>query len=387
MVMQQIGSKTTILLIDDQKIIAEAIKKMVCNESDIIFHYCIDPTQALEKAIEIKPTVILQDLLMPGIDGLTLVRYFRAHPTTSKVPMIVLSAKEDPQVKAEAFALGANDYVVKLPEKAEFLARIRYHSNNYRRLLERNEAFERLEESQNNLNAELAEAGQYVHSLLPQPLKGLFGITWKFIPSIGLGGDVFDYFWIDDEHFMIYLLDVCGHGVGAALLSISIMNFLRQHVSQDFIDPAKALGILNETFPMEKHSNMFFTIWFGIYNKSKRELTYSSGGHPPAVLFLNQNNSPVLLKAPGLVVGGMQDSQYQTNRHIIPPNSSLYVFSDGIYEIFKQNRVLRFYEFVTILEDVEKEHQDLDVLIFQMEKLNNGSHFMDDVSILKMIFQ
>lgn len=131
----------TVLLIDDQSIIAEAVRRMLAPEQDIVFHYCSDPIQALKVAKECQPTVILQDLVMPQIDGLLLVRFLRSRDApTYQIPLIVLSSKEDPLVKAQAFELGANDYLVKLPDRVELIARIRYHSRAYTNLLKRQEA-------------------------------------------------------------------------------------------------------------------------------------------------------------------------------------------------------------------------------------------------------
>lgn len=141
----------TVLLVDDQAIIGEAVRRMLAGEDDIDFHFCQDAMLAIKTANEIAPTVILQDLVMPEIEGLTLVRYFRANKATRDVPLIVLSGKEEPRTKAEAFALGANDYMVKLPDRLEVIARIRYHSKGYINLLERNEAFQALLESQRQL--------------------------------------------------------------------------------------------------------------------------------------------------------------------------------------------------------------------------------------------
>lgn len=135
----------TVLLIDDQKIIGEAVRRMIADQPDINFHYLDDPTRALELAAEVQPTVILQDLVMPQIDGLSLVSEFRRQDSTRDIPMIVLSSREEPKTKAEAFARGANDYLVKLPDKLELLARIRYHSHGYISQLERNEALQKLE--------------------------------------------------------------------------------------------------------------------------------------------------------------------------------------------------------------------------------------------------
>ena len=130
--------QVTVLLIDDQPMIGEAVRRMLAGEPDIGFHYCGAAATALEVANRVKPTVILQDLVMPDIDGLTLVRKFRANEPTRETPLIVLSTKEERRrSKAEAFiALGANDYIVKLPDRLELLARIRYHSKGYINLLE-----------------------------------------------------------------------------------------------------------------------------------------------------------------------------------------------------------------------------------------------------------
>src|SRR5262249_11478422 len=125
---------------------------------DIVFHYCADPAQAIALAQSVEATVILQDLVMPGIDGLTLVREYRTCPRTRDVPIVVLSTKEDPAVKRDAFSSGANDYLVKLPDAVELIARIRYHSRSYLVQLQRDAAYQALHESQRKLieiNAEL----------------------------------------------------------------------------------------------------------------------------------------------------------------------------------------------------------------------------------------
>jgi len=136
--------RIVVLLIDDQRIIGESVRSMLASESDIVFHFCQNPTEAVAKALEVQPTVILQDLVMPELDGLELVRRFRVERGLAAVPLIVLSGTEEAEVKAEAFALGANDYMVKLPNALEVIARIRYHSQAYINLLEREAAMARV---------------------------------------------------------------------------------------------------------------------------------------------------------------------------------------------------------------------------------------------------
>ncbi len=163
--------KITVLLIDDQVMISEAVRRALSSEEDIEFHYCQDPTKAIKLAAEINATVILQDLVMPEVDGLMMVRYFRVNKATAKIPIIVLSTKEEASIKSEAFTLGANDYMVKLPDKIEMIARIRYHSKAYITQLERDEAFRALEESREKL----AEANLALQKL--SSLDGLTGIA------------------------------------------------------------------------------------------------------------------------------------------------------------------------------------------------------------------
>ncbi len=140
-----------VLLVDDQVLVCEAVRRALSGEADLDFHYCTDPLAALRIAEELKPTVILQDLVMPGMDGLDLVRLYRDSPATHAVPVIVLSGKDEPAVKSAAFQAGANDYLVKLPDRIELIARIRYHTRAYLDHVQRDAAYAALRESQRQL--------------------------------------------------------------------------------------------------------------------------------------------------------------------------------------------------------------------------------------------
>jgi len=319
--------KVRVLLVDDQATVARAVGHMLSGESDIEFHFCQDPAKAINKVLEINPTVILQDLVMPKIDGLMLVKFYRSNKKIRDIPVIVLSSKEEPIVKAKAFELGANDYVVKLPDRIELIARIRHHSRGYISLLERNEVAKRLD-------AELAAAADYVKKLLPKPISGdVLSTDWRFVPSASLGGDFFGYHWLDEDHFIVYLLDVCGHGIGAALLSVSAINVIRSQTlpNTDFRRPDQVLTGLNEAFQMANHNGMYFTIWYGVYNKRSRMLVYASAGHPPALLV--GSGGTKTLRTPNMIVGAFEKMAYQSDSIEIESQSRLYVFSDGAYEI------------------------------------------------------
>lgn len=183
-----------VLLVDDQAIVAHAVRRLLADLPDIDLHYCSDPIAAIHDANKIKPSVILQDLTMPSIDGLDLLRLFRTNPSTMETPIIVLSSEENSEIKSQAFASGANDYLVKLPDKVELIARIRYHSNAYVTQLQRDAAFRALRESQQQLlatntaliavNQNLEEAtrvkAEFIANMsheIRTPMNGVAGMT------------------------------------------------------------------------------------------------------------------------------------------------------------------------------------------------------------------
>jgi phosphoserine phosphatase RsbU/P len=195
--------------------------------------------------------------------------------------------------------------------------------------------------SQQRLLRELTQAAQYVRSMLPKPLDGAVRTRWRFEPSSQLGGDFFGYDWIDGDHFALYLLDVSGHGVGAALLSVSVANVLRGRSlpDTDFKDPGAVLARLNDAFPMDRHDEKYFTIWYGVFDRVARKLSYASAGHPPALLLSGQapdHARPVELGRGSLAIGMVPDLSFATATVSLEPYSKLYVFSDGAYEIHKQ---------------------------------------------------
>ncbi|NBW95986.1 MAG: response regulator [Planctomycetia bacterium] len=380
----------SVLLVDDQPIIGEAVRRMLAGEEGVAFHFCKDAARAVEVAAETGPTVILQDLVMPEIEGLELVKRFRADERFRDVPIIVLSTKEEAAVKAEAFALGANDYIVKLPDRLELVARVRYHSRGYTAFLERNEAFAALQASQQVLANDLATAAHYVRSLLPQPQRmGAVEADWRFIPSAELGGDAFGYHHLDDTHLAVYLLDVCGHGVGAALLSVSALNAIRSEAlpQTDFHDPGAVLAALNKAFPMERQNDMFFTIWYGVFDTVARSLRWAGGGHPPAVLLSPGGDPPVLLDSDGPLIGAVDGLEFDSRSVSVPAGARLFVYSDGAFEISRPDGSMwAFDDFLkTLGTPPPVAVSPMDALVTLARQISGREDFSDDVSMLELV--
>ena len=285
----------TVLLIDDQPMIGEAVRRMLLPEKDITFHYCSNPTEAIKVARSCQPTVILQDLVMPEMDGLVLVRFLRANNAPTRyVPLIVLSSKEEPLIKAKAFALGANDYIVKLPDKAELIARIRYHSKAYVNLLKRNEAEAILQSENFRMAKELDMLRQMQQMILPtsdelDAIEGL-EIAGFMEPADEIGGDYYDVLYVDGI-VTIGIGDVTGHGLESGILMVMTQTAVRTLKEIRELDPVKFLDALNRTIyknvrRMNSEKNLTLVI-----------LTYTRG----RISISGQHEETIVVRKGGLV--------------------------------------------------------------------------------------
>ncbi|RDH81228.1 MAG: diguanylate cyclase response regulator [endosymbiont of Galathealinum brachiosum] len=216
-----------IMLVDDQPIIAEGIRRMLANETDMELTYIEDPALAIESAVDLDATIILQDLVMPDADGMTLLRFYKANHETRDIPVIVLSSKEEATTKSEAFSYGASDYLVKLPDEIELIARIRSHAKNYILQKERDSAFYALSQ----LKKQLESSNKQLHKLSMQ--DGLTGISNRRHFDEQLESDMddarenqtpvtlilmdIDYFKVFNDSYGHQLGDECLKEVGALL--------------------------------------------------------------------------------------------------------------------------------------------------------------------------
>lgn len=259
--------------------------------------------------------------------------------------------------------------------------------------IKRKQAEEELKERNLSLQSELNLASEYVFSLLPSPDdQQELNIEQRFIPCAKLGGDIFDYYWLDEENIVIYLLDVAGHGIHSALLSVSVLNLVRNNslYNTDPYQPWTILTELNRLFQVDDGNN-YFTIWYGVYNKNTKELVYASAGHPPAILlsYSSSGYEYQKLSTPNIPIGLMSDFDFDQNICHIKSESILYIFSDGIYEIALENHeIWGLNNFTDLLLDIQtNNHKNLEEVINYVHLINKSGNFEDDLSILKINFR
>jgi sigma-B regulation protein RsbU (phosphoserine phosphatase) len=212
----------------------------------------------------------------------------------------------------------------------------------------------------------------------------------QFVPSLQLGGDAFDYYWLDADHLAVYLLDVAGHGVRSALLSVSVLNVLRSQSlpNTNFYQPSVVLAALNRVFQMSETGDDYFTIWYGVYNRVKRELVYACAGHPPALLL-----SDTSIDTPGkelglssIPIGMLPETDFDDDSCEIPLGSTLYLFSDGVYEILQPDgQIWGLSAFIDVLTDYKKgDTGNLDQVLHYIQSLNGDEALDDDFSLLQI---
>lgn len=379
----------TVLVVDDHAENRNMLSRRL-EKQGLAVHTAENGEHALQVVQTTEFDVILLDIMMPGMDGREVLRRLKESEQTRHIPVIMISALDELESVVYCIENGAEDFLPK-PFNPTFLRARIGASLEKKHLRDQEQRYLlALQETQKTLQNELNEAADYVSSLLPPEESSPISIQWKFVPSTSLGGDSFGYHWLDDEHFAVYLVDVCGHGVGAALLSISAINVLRSQTlpNTDFRAPAAVLEALNTTFPMERQNNMYFTMWYGVFHKSTRTLRYSSGGHPPALLFDPSNKQMQQLRTPGLVIGCMEGAAYQEASVQVPQDARLFVFSDGVYEITREDGTLvTIDEFSqSLMENLDNGKKIVDEAFSNAQQLQRSAILDDDFSLVEIRF-
>ena len=248
----------------------------------------------------------------------------------------------------------------------------------------------RLQSQTDRLKDELNSAAKYVTSILPRDLSGAVRVSSRYLPSRELGGDIYDYVWIDDDHLVLYVIDVSGHGVAPALMSVSVYNMLRtQSLPRHLLlAPEKLLAELNRRFDMETQDGHDFTIWYGVYQRSTRTLRYASAGHPPALVFGDAGGPPTDLATDTLPIGMFDDTTFSTGSVAIPPGARLLMYSDGAYELPLETGVAwGWADFVALCAEQATEPQwSLDDLIAALRARTTAGLFEDDCSLVLVSF-
>jgi sigma-B regulation protein RsbU (phosphoserine phosphatase) len=380
-----------VLIVDDNGENRALLERQLSRQGHAVT-VAADGREALDFLAKQPFDLVLLDVMMPVLDGLSALREMKGSPEIRHIPVIMISALDELESVVRCIEAGAEDYLPKPFNPTILRARIGACLEKKALRDTEQQHLRTIEETQRRLNSELAEAANYVRSILPAPTTGPFAIDWSYVPSTELGGDSFGYHWIDDDHFALYLLDVCGHGVGASLLSVSAINVIRSGAlpGTDARDPGAVLSALNAAFPMEAQNNMYFTLWYGVYRKSTRTLRHCSGGHPPALLLVPQpdgTNTIEEINAPGLILGVVPSAVYKPGTCTVPSGASLIMLCDGAYEVrTREGSMLEFDEFVAFMRENGTKPAAFDRVLAWIHSLRGDGPLDDDFSLVRIRF-
>jgi sigma-B regulation protein RsbU (phosphoserine phosphatase) len=251
----------------------------------------------------------------------------------------------------------------------------------------RRDAEDSLRAVNKQLKRDLQAAAQIQHAQLPKTLPEVDGFRfgWRFRPCEELAGDALNILPIDDNHIAVYVLDVCGHGVRAALQSFSLNLDLRPR--QDgpaFNLPEQLFARLNVKYPMEMETGMFFTMLYGVLDTDTGQFTYAAAGHPGPVL-MKKGQPPCIIPTHSYPIGVSADAKYKSETIRLEAGDKLILYTDGVVEAlssrdipFGEERFLK----TLALNQAEPIDGCLDAVMKSLENWACHVNLRDDLSLI-----
>ena len=326
-----------VLIVDDNEINRRVLGAILKRERYALLS-AADGDQALALARREPPDLILLDIMMPGKDGYQVCAELKADPATEHVPVVFLTALAEAADKIRGLELGAVDYITKPFDQGEVLARVRSQLKIQRLTADLRRAYGELRDKQAHLDEDLRAAAAIQRSLVPAaapPLEAL-ALAWRFLPCDSVGGDLFHFHPLPDGTLALYVIDVSGHGVPSAMVTVSLSQSLSPQAGH-LVDaagralaPAEVLARLDREYPMERFDK-YLTVAYLLVDPASGRLRYSLAGHPQPLL-LRAGGDVEVLDAGGTIIGLGAPLPFEEGEARLAPGDRLFVFTDGIAE-------------------------------------------------------
>ncbi len=343
---------------------------------------------------------VISDWMMPGMDGLELTRRIRSTPKNGYVYTILLTAKDRKEDLIQGMESGADEFLVKPVDIEELKVRMRAGERIIqleKSLAERNKA---LEIANQRMKKDLEAAAKIQESLLPKskPKFSNVDIYWYFKPCDELAGDFLNFFKLDKNHLAFYVLDVSGHGVSAALLSVTLSRLLSANPEEsnllvrklknsdeiEIVPPSEVANQLNRRFPIDLETGQYFTLLYGVLDVDEKHARVVSAGHPGMVYQPNEERARII-ELPGLPIGIHEEIKYEENVFSMNPGERLFLYSDGLIEATNP-RGEQFGK-ARLVETLTKKRtlpirETVNSVINDLTNWREGEPFDDDVTLL-----
>lgn len=391
-----------ILIIDDDRHLAEGLKYNL----DRAGHEAAvagDGPAGMELMEAVPPDLVLLDLMLPGPGGMEILSKMRN--AGIDCPVVILSAIEDETEKVRGFDLGAVDYVTKPFDRGEVLARVRNQLRIRKLTASLQQANRELVAKQKDLDADLRAAGDIQLSLIPQTRPDIAGIdmAWRFVPCSSVGGDIFNVVRVDKNLIALYMVDVSGHGVPAAMVTVSVAQSLTPDAGivlepqrrvadasehRAIRSPAEVLERLDAEFPMERFDK-YFTMVYLLLDTATGQMRYCNAAHPHPVV-VRRNGEVEFLDAGGTIVGLGGVMPFEEGCMHLAPGDRVFLFTDGITEFtdaegeeFGEERLRELLE----RRDQRNVQEVCDSVVDALGAFGHGIRPNDDVTITGFEFR
>ncbi|MCD6292590.1 MAG: SpoIIE family protein phosphatase [Deltaproteobacteria bacterium] len=348
--------------------------------------------------------MVISDWMMPKMDGLELLRRIRSSERPGYVYTILLTARTEKEDLLAGMDSGADDFIAKPFDKDELLARLKVGlriTDLERNLAQRNRELEKIND---RMRRDLQAAAKIQQSLLPAKLPACDNVNfaWKYVPCDELAGDTLNLFYLDEDHIGLYLLDVSGHGVPAALLSVNLSRIINPNPGQSdllkeqipgaqgyqLVPPEEVADRLNQRFPLDSSNEQYFTIQYGQLNVKSGSLTFISAGHPP-MIHLRADGSSQAIQVHSMPIGFMVGvgKIYKEQNLDLNAGDRLYFYSDGIIEAMNPEKEQFGVEH--LIENLNNSrtlslNDSLEQITDELDQWTIGKGCGDDVSILAL---
>jgi sigma-B regulation protein RsbU (phosphoserine phosphatase) len=393
-----VANPASILVVDDMSANLRVLTGMLKDRG-----YKVRPVPSGELALlaarKDPPDLILLDINMPEMNGYEVCQQLKADDVLRGIPVIFISALNENLDKVKAFAIGGVDYITKPFQMEELHARVETHLKLRRLHVELEEANSRLERVNGRMARDLEAAAKIQKTFLPCAAPRVLGteFAWCYQPCDELAGDGLNIIPLGDGKVGLYILDVSGHGVSSALLSVTLSRLLSPPTEPssiligdravrdrlDITPPAEVADRLNRLFPYDMATEQFATLMYGVLDVSTGDFRHASAGHPGPLL-LPADGPPVIVENPGFPIG-LADEAYAERCVHLAAGDRMYLYSDGFPDAMNPGGE-RFGE-ARLLEAIERGRAEplrigLASVLGEIARWQGGERPQDDISIL-----
>ena len=379
-----------ILIVDDERLNINILADLLKPHYKIMA--AINGKQALKAAqSDNPPDLILLDVMMPEMDGYEVCAQLKANPSTRDIPVIFVTAMGQESDEARGLAAGAVDYITKPISPAIVEARIKTHMTLKQKMTELQSAYAIIEAQKERMQKELNIGRDIQLSMLPKefpafPNRDEFTIYGSMQAAREVGGDFYDFFFIDEDHLCCCIGDVSGKGVPAALFMAITKSMIRSRAGGDY-STASILTHVNEEIARNNDASMFITIFLGILNVQTGELLYTNAGHNPPYILRENGKTERLDTLHGPVAGVLEGLVYGSDSAVVNMNDMLFLYTDGVTEAMNPDNKL--FEEQRLMDLMTSRHyvgpEDLiRATLDGVVKFAAGAEQSDDITLLAL---